>query len=83
MERYVEKLERYAHWSAKDYNSKTGPINFFHLTIKPIYRFLKHYILELGILDGKAGYTISKLMAWGVRRRYEIIREIRLGNNQE
>ena len=77
MERYLEKLERYAHWSARDYDKRTGRIGFYQLWLKPAYRFCKHYILELGFLDGKAGYTISKLMARGVRRRYEIIQSRR------
>ena len=77
MERYLEKMERYAQWSASDHELKTGNIGLYHLWIKPGYRFLKHFILEGGILDGKAGYTVSRLMAQGVRRRYEIIQERR------
>ena len=77
MERYLEKMERYSQWSASDYEKKTGSIGFYHLRLKPAYRFFKHYILEGGILDGKAGYVISKLMAHGVKRRYEIIKERR------
>lgn len=80
MEKYMTKLERYAHWSAKDYEPKTGTVGFYHLSIKPAYRFFKHYILELGFLDGQAGFTISRLMAWGVKRRYELIRKMRLKN---
>jgi hypothetical protein len=77
MERYQEKMERYAHWSAQDYEKKTKKVTLFHLWIKPAYRFFKHYILQLGILDGKAGFTISCLMAWGVWRRYDIIEQKR------
>jgi len=33
-------------------------------------------VFELGILDGKEGFLISRLMARAVRRRYEIIKEI-------
>lgn len=77
MAKYKTKLERYAQWSASDYEKKTGSIGLYHLVVKPAYRFFKHYILELGILDGKAGFTISKLMAWGVKRRYDIIKERR------
>lgn len=77
MEKYRAKLERYAQWSAKDHEPRTGNINFYHLWIKPAYRFFKHYILELGLLDGRAGFVISRLMAWGVRRRYEIIQDLR------
>lgn len=77
LERYQAKMERYAHWSAKDYEKKTGNISFYHLYIKPAYRFFKHYLLELGILDGRAGWIISTFMAKGVQRRYQIILENR------
>ena len=77
LEHYQNKMERYAQWSATDYEQKTKHVGLYHLWIKPAYRFFKHYILELGILDGKAGLAISKFMAWGVRRRYQIILEKR------
>ncbi len=76
IDHYKEKLERYAQWSAKDYVKKTVKVGFFHMHLKPAFRFLKHYVFELGILDGKEGFIISSLMAGAVRRRYEIIREI-------
>ena len=77
LEKYRQKLERYAQWSARDYEPKTGKVNFYHLYLKPAYRFFKHYILQLGVLDGRAGFIISRFMAWGVKRRYEIIRDQR------
>ena len=77
MERYMAKMEQYAQWSAKDYLDRTKSVGLFELYIKPAYRFFKHYILEGGVLDGKTGFTVSRLMAWGVRRRYEIIREMK------
>ena len=47
---YLKKIVRYAKWQANDYNRRTGKITFFHTIIKPIFRFIKHYILQLGIL---------------------------------
>lgn len=76
MDHFMSKMDRYAKWSAQDYLSKTSKVSWFHLNIKPAARFLKHYILQLGFLDGKVGYQISKIMAWGVRRRYEYLQEI-------
>lgn len=77
MERYMAKMERYAQWSARDHLDRTDRVGLFHLYIKPGFRFFKHFILEGGVLDGKDGFTVSRLMAWGVRRRYEIIREMK------
>lgn len=67
---FEAKIERYARWSAMDYDHKTGKIGFFHLYLKPAFRFFKHYFLKMGFLDGAAGLKISELMATGVRKRY-------------
>ncbi len=75
---FSAKMERYAKWSATDYYKKTSKVSFFHLTIKPFFRFFKHFILRLGFLDGRRGFIISSYMAWGVFLRYSKIHEIHL-----
>ena len=77
MDHYKAKLERYAVWSAGDYDEKTGTIGIFQLYVKPAARFIKHYFIQGGILDGKAGFVISKMQAWAVKRRYEKMKELR------
>ena len=67
---FLEKMQRYAKWSAKDYSEKTPKVGLYHLGVKPFSRFFKHYFLRLGFLDGKVGFVISVLMAWGVFLRY-------------
>ncbi len=76
MDHFMEKMERYAAWSAVDHASKTKKVTVYHLSIKPIARFLKHFILKGGIFDGTIGFKISKIMAWGVRRRYLLLKEM-------
>ena len=76
MDHFMDKIDRYAKWSAQDHLSKTSKVTWFHMNVKPAARFLKHYIMQLGFLDGKVGYQISKIMAWGVRRRYEYLEQI-------
>ena len=38
----------------------------YHFVIKPIARFTKHYLLQLGILDGITGLTIASIQAYAV-----------------
>ena len=76
---YLEKLERYAKWQAKDYDKKVFLITPYHTIIKPIIRFVKHYILQLGILDGYIGLIISLYQAKAVRLRYKYLKEQRNG----
>jgi len=74
---YMEKINRYATWSAKDYSKKIKSVTFFHLLIKPAFRFFRHYILERGFLDGKIGFIMSCVFSWTVFIRYWKIMEIR------
>lgn len=67
---FMEKVRRYAAWSALDKESTTGRLTLFHFWIKPAFRFFRHYIIDLGILDGRAGYIISRMNAYGVYLRY-------------
>ena len=67
---FLQKQIRYSEWSAIDYQNKTGKITYYHLWLKPIFRFCKHFIIKLGFLDGKAGFIISTISAYSVFVRY-------------
>jgi len=81
---FLEKVDRYAGWSARDYHEKTGRISPYHLVVKPLFRFIKHYIFKLGFLDGRVGLVISSILAWSVFLRYvkmiEYRKELRINN---
>lgn len=77
LDHFLDKMRRYADWSARDHLPKTRRVGWFHLWIKPSVRFCKHFFAQLGILDGKVGLIISVIMAWGVFLRYVKIKEIR------
>ncbi len=74
---YLKKLKRYAKWQAKDYDKKVKKITFYHTTLKPLFRFLKHYIIQLGILDGYVGLMISLYQSKAVKMRYHYLEKYR------
>lgn len=76
---YLEKWDRYSTWSAEDAARKIKNPNFFHFVIKPCFRFWKHYLIDLGILDGKTGFIICSLAAQGVFMRYVKLYGMRKG----
>lgn len=78
---FLEKMRRYADWSAQDHFAKTKRVSYFHLFFKPLFRFFKHFIWQRGFLDGKIGFIISVIMAWSVFLRYTKIKELRLNTN--
>ena len=67
---YIQKLNHYAALKAKALFEKGKKVTLFHILIKPPYRFMSHYILRLGFLDGFPGFIISVTQAYGVLSRY-------------
>lgn len=70
VEEYDRKLTQYSHLRAEELHQRGLKPNAFHFWVKPWYRFMHHYIMRLGILDGEEGYIISKLHAHSVFKRY-------------
>lgn len=67
---FIGKINWYSSWKAYDKIEKGSSTNFiFNVIIKPWYRFFYHYILRLGIFDGKVGFVISILNAYDVMLR--------------
>lgn len=67
---YIQKLNKNSALNAKslfDQNKKVTP---FHILIKPPARFIIHYFLRLGFLDGFPGFIISAVQSYGVLTRY-------------
>ena len=67
---HIKKLQRYASHQAIDYDKKTGNITAFHLILKPLWSFIKHYFIQLGFLDGFVGLVIAYLRSYMVFMRY-------------
>jgi len=67
---YKKKMTHYASLRAKELHIQKLRPNAFHFYIKPLYRFLNHYLMRLGVLDGKKGFIIAYLSSYYVYRRY-------------
>ena len=76
-EHYEKKIHFYAKLQAKDYHKKITKINFYHKEIKPMIRFLKHFIFNLGFFDGHAGLMISLYQYKAVKLRYKYLNKER------
>lgn len=81
LDNYIEKMNRYAWLQAQDYNEKTGILTPYHFILKPIWRFFKHYAIQLGFLDGLIGFTIAWIQVYVVFMRYVKIWLIRKGRS--
>ena len=72
---YLNKLDRYAKWQARDYDKSIKKVTAFHCILKPVIRFIKHYFIQFGILDGYVGLIISLYQAKAVRMRYTYLKQ--------
>lgn len=70
MDAYIEKMNRYASKQAEDYDTKTGKLTPYHFVIKPIWGFIKHYIVQSGFRDGFIGLTIGFIQGYVIYMRY-------------
>lgn len=73
---YKNKMIHYASLRAKELHIQKLKPTFFHFYLKPLYRFINHYVIRLGFLDGKKGVTISYLSAYYVYRRYVELKKL-------
>ncbi|MFS4456246.1 glycosyltransferase family 2 protein [Maribacter sp. 2304DJ31-5] len=92
---FKEKLIHYCYKDYKDYKGKMlqygrlkaieafyteKSFNYIMMVIKPSWKFFNHYILRLGILDGKKGFIVCYLNALGVLERFRELKRLEQKN---
>ncbi|MBT8186514.1 MAG: glycosyltransferase family 2 protein [Croceitalea sp.] len=73
-ESYKHKMVKYGKMKALEEFRKGKRTKWYHFVFRPTYKFINHYIIRLGILDGKKGIIICYLNALGVWTRYKELR---------
>lgn len=73
---HYKQVEYFTNISAKAYfeNGKKAPL--FKLIVNPVAKFIDHYFLKLGFLDGKAGYLISRISAFATYLKYKKLKDL-------
>lgn len=66
----MKTYDMYTTWAAEDMRDKGKKPRFIHLTFTPAWRFFRHYFLQRGFLDGKAGLVVSGLSMYYVFLKY-------------
>jgi glycosyltransferase involved in cell wall biosynthesis len=66
----LEKMERYARWGAQDLFDNGERASAWDLAGRPLGRFLRAYLLQGNIMDGKFGLATSMLGAYGTFLKY-------------
>ena len=67
---FHRKSERYATIMAEELYLQGKRATWFHLYLKPAYRFFYAWILRCGFLDGYAGYNVARLTAHRLKLKF-------------
>jgi len=73
---YVQKLDNYARLGAQKWINRDKNPSWIKKRFGPAFRFFKTYILDLGMLDGKAGYEIALMNMNANRKKIEYFIEL-------
>jgi len=72
---HYKQVEHFTNIAAKAYFEKGKKAPFYKLIVNPIAKFIDHYLLHLGFLDGKAGFQISKISAYATYLKYKKLKQ--------
>jgi glycosyltransferase involved in cell wall biosynthesis len=73
---HLRQTEKYAGLSALQSFDRGKKSSIIKLTIGPVWRFFRDYILKLGFLDGKAGFEICSISARATYLKYKKLAEL-------
>jgi glycosyltransferase involved in cell wall biosynthesis len=70
---YRAKISKYARLNARKYHIEGKKSSLIKLYIAPLFHFVKGYIFLLGILDGKRGWMVARLVAEQTWLKYHFL----------
>ena len=73
LDEYVRRIENYSFWGASQNwkeKKKSGPAEVFG---RSIWRFLRTYVFQLGVLDGMHGLVFCMLQAYGTYLKWALL----------
>lgn len=73
---HYRQVEYFTTIAAKAYLEKGRRAGVLNLLINPAAKFIDHFLLKLGFLDGRAGYLISRISAYATWLKYKKLREL-------
>lgn len=70
MDDFLRKAPQYCQWAAEDLHQRGKRARLVDLTLRPVIRFLRHYVWQLGFLDGVPGILVAWMAAYTVFLKY-------------
>ena len=63
VEEHLERAQKYAHIAAKAMKARNKKGAWWRMWLSSVFKFFRNYVLKLGFLDGKVGFTICRIAA--------------------
>jgi glycosyltransferase involved in cell wall biosynthesis len=76
VEDHYRQVEYFTSISAQAYFEAGKKAGVFKLYINPIAKFVHHYFIRLGFLDGRAGFLISRISAYATFLKYKKLKAL-------
>src|SRR5579884_2739446 len=73
---HVEKMLRYARAGAQDLHARGRRASVWDLWARPLWRFVRDYVVHGSCLDGRAGFVASVLTAYAGFLKYAYLWEL-------
>ncbi len=73
---HIETLNRFSTITAQQKFVSETPFHWYDLLFRPVFRFLKGYVLRAGFLDGSHGFIIALISSFGAFIKYAKLWEL-------
>ncbi len=73
---HKEKTLKYARLHAAQMKSQNKKPSFIKWYFSPIFTFIKMYFMKLGFIEGKLGFQLCWISAWGTYKKYELFKKM-------
>lgn len=70
VEEHYRQADKFSTIAANELFKRKRSTNLAHVYMKAVAKFVRNYILKLGILDGAAGFTICRIAAYETYLKY-------------
>jgi glycosyltransferase involved in cell wall biosynthesis len=77
VEEHIRQADKFSTIAAKELVSLGKTVTYFQIIVNPAAKFIRNYILRLGILDGYFGFIICRIAAHETYLKYTKARQLR------
>ncbi|HVT57107.1 MAG TPA: glycosyltransferase family 2 protein [Thermoanaerobaculia bacterium] len=73
LDEYMRRIEKYSFWGASQQWKEGKKAGFVEVLGRSLWRFLRTYVFQLGILDGMHGLVFCMLQSYGTYRKWSLL----------